>query len=282
MRTLGVDSPITETKQCRYNVEVLRKSYGINLATKSGSFDDNWTTTRVYNVLDAMGTIGNRIGGASRVKRAFGNTTLSAGAGGLVGCASTESGTSIDWGECAGADDPYSTFNIIHEFGHVLKFRNDGYASGTPRQVWDRMLSLTQPTPLEGLNYYTDERSAFFPIHAGFSTTARQNRGEGGRNHDEEIADMFLFWVVSELSFDLTSDAGRLRQQFVDGFETDNFQDTGISVTNIGMRGWIERAAGGGGEQASLPISPTLVALVGQIPNGECLNLPFMNSQFLV
>lgn len=293
LRTLETEASDEETRQCRSDIIILQSAYGINLAVKSGSFEDNWTTTRVSNVKQAMSTIATRVGGAGQVRRVFGNTTLSAGADVSGECATTENSTNIDWGSCS-IDDPYSVFNIIHELGHVLQFRNDSYPSvltdGTiaqtgeynrPRETWERMLILSQPQPTQGFNYYTDRDSIFFDVQAGFATTGRQNIGQGGRNNDEEVADMFLFWIVPRLSFDLTSDAGRLRQRFVDGYSDENFEESGIPLRSLGMAVWVERA-GNASVEASASISPTLVSIIAQIPSSECLDLPFMNTQFLV
>jgi hypothetical protein len=224
-------------------------------------------------------------GDVVRVRQAFGNTTLSAGADVSGECATTESSTNIDWGSCL-EDDPYSVFNIIHEFGHVLQFRNDevypsALSSDAPttgeyerlRETWDRMLILKQ-------GHARYDEGLFEDVQAGFATFGRQNTGQGGRNSDEEVADMFLFWIDPSLTFD-RSPAGQLRLQFVDGFSTDNFEGSRYPLTCLGMSNWVDGAIQSGlaNQEASvLPFRISVsLSLKSQIPNVQCLDLPFSN-----
>jgi len=270
--TLTETATEEEVEICRWRIAVLSILFGINLQVKSQTIDELWTTTRVAEVIRAAFSIEAALfrnkAGVS-FKQVFGNTTLSAGVADLAGCASTESGVSsnnIDWGACT-ISDPYSAFNIIHELGHVLQFRNDYYPRGEdnrPRDVWDRMLVLSQGNADDV--YIT---GILFDPHAGFASEDRQNTGQGGRNHDEEVADMFLFWVEPLLEFDATP-AGQLRSMFVNGFTTDNFEDSGYGLIALGMAGWARTAAQAAGMQQSasipLPVPESVAAQLAKVP----------------
>jgi len=265
MRNLREVASSQEAAECKRQVHALSAYYGIYLTTvDSQSFEDLWTTTRVGNIYSTVQSTEaaiNRMEVGVNFRQVFGNTTFRAGIGEMEGCASTVSGVAsnqIDLGPCK-ADDPYSVYNIIHELGHVLKFRNDVNASVNEpgslitssgeyerlSETWDRMLVLTQ-----GHDEYnpTDESRIylFSDVHRGFQTTsrghARQNTGQGGRSSDEEVADMFLFWLRPELFF--TNDRqGQIRQQFVQGFSIANFNSSGLPLISLGMAKWIRRAA---------------------------------------
>lgn len=180
------------------------------------------------------------------------------------------------------ADDPYSALNIIHEFGHVLQYRNDRFASALssnipttgnylrPREAWERMLTLSVTG---GADYSVN---LFQDVHAGFTTQDRQNTGQGGRNSDEEVADMFLFWIVPSLMFSQDR-AGELRRNFVNGFAEQNYNSSGFPLLSLGMKLWIERAAGlesGVFFQASRPSNIVFISYIPKILLDQC-GLPF-------
>lgn len=108
---------------------------------------------------------------------------------------------------------------------------------------------------------------------AGFASGDRQNKFLDPISFlDEEVSDMFLFWVYPELEFS-SDELGELRQEFVDGFEDKVFKSGSDSttITSLGMKTWIERAANATSNQTSW-LWPLLYAkyIVGE----QCINMP--------
>jgi hypothetical protein len=278
MRYIGEPASFAETIECLARVSILRYLYGVTLTVHPESrliLDEAWTTTRVAEVFSAVRAINDAMHQSSvsvSFLQAFGNTTLRLLSGNTEipdGCASTTSGTDtniIDWDQCV-VDDPYSNYNVVHEFGHVLQFRNDGYSQAeAPREIW-RLMVLWSGKKV----FRTDP-------NAGFASNDRQNMST--IDDDEQVADMFLFWVYPGLEFS-GDELGQLRQDFVNGFENRVFKDDSqsITITSLGMKRWIERTAGTATNTASWMAWPVSLrqAIVEQ-----CVELPFVIPSLLV
>jgi len=239
------DASKEETGICLQRALSLCETYGIELTESEGlEFDNVWTTSRVNNLWQAVQSVSRKLinNGTFFVDTLAGfEIEIRGGSLSSGGCAATPSGTKMSFYNC-NPDDPWSVNNFIHEFGHILIHR-----AGDILGNWE---SIEQKFSAE------IQQLILTDAFVGFQPGSRQNtfrstlKAYEALTPDdqvkykttiltEDVADMFLNWVVGSFANDETN-VGIRRSEFVEGLPS-KFDD-GTQIENIGMKGWAAQA----------------------------------------
>jgi hypothetical protein len=240
----------SETLLCRSNVSVLRQNFGITLTQEDGlNFDEEWTTTRVENVIAAVRQISNSF--RPNYRAVADGTRIIIRDADRTNCGQTPGSDSISLYRCgSNFDDPYTVNNIIHEFGHIFINR----VGRSINDNWDRIEILSGK---RGVIQADSD--------AGFGSVRRENPST---DISEQIPDMYMYWVTGA-SF-ASDEVGELRSAFSEG---NDLEFEGGDVSNPGFA----RYAGQINQGVSNTTGNTVVSndpaltLVNQL-NGGCHN----------